>query len=135
MTQGTDRCAGSVSWKLFNELYENQYDLFRKLRFFIQAGKSGRNEKLALDMVEDFLARKEGELERLRQSGLEEWAASGGAAGLPPGPGTPLLEHVRAGNEKSLVLHQSVPVARASFWSRFKARIRGAADGNGEAAG
>jgi hypothetical protein len=38
---------GVVSWEVFNDLYENQYDLIRKIRFFVQAGQAEQNESLA----------------------------------------------------------------------------------------
>ena len=68
---------GTVSWEVFNDLYENQHDLLRKLRFFIKAGRSDKDESLALNIMEDFLSGKEQELEILRQRGLEEWKAAG----------------------------------------------------------
>ncbi len=67
---------GVVSWEVFNDLYENQYDLIRKIRFFVRAGQGGQNESLALEMVGDLLADKEDELEKLRQKALAERASS-----------------------------------------------------------
>ncbi len=64
--------SGMVSWKVFNDLYENQFDAFRKIRFFVKAGKTGKNEPLALDMIEDLLFTREEELERIRCDALQE---------------------------------------------------------------
>jgi hypothetical protein len=64
--------SGLVSWEVFNDLYENQYDLLRKIKFFVLAGHSEKNESLALEMVGELLANKQEELERLRQKGLSE---------------------------------------------------------------
>ena len=36
--------SGVVSWEVFDDLYENQYDLIRKIRFFVLAGKVEKNE-------------------------------------------------------------------------------------------
>ncbi len=36
--------SGLVSWEVFNDLYENQYDLLRKIKFFVLAGHSEKNE-------------------------------------------------------------------------------------------
>jgi hypothetical protein len=66
-----------IIWTLFNDLYENQYDFFRKLRFIIRAGKVNNTESMALEMIEDYLQRKEGELKNLREAGLEEWTRRG----------------------------------------------------------
>jgi hypothetical protein len=70
--------SGTISWRLFNEMYENQYDFFRKLRFCINAGKTNNAEAQALEMIEDLIGRKEAELEKIRQDGLREWSAAPG---------------------------------------------------------
>ena len=113
-----------ISWKLFNDLYENQYDLFRKLRFIIRAGKVVNSESIALEMIEDYLQRKEGELKNLRQAGLEEWIRRGkptslqrvSIRGIPDNDGA-------TGPDTSLV--PVTPVDRVSRWSRILTRIKG----------
>jgi len=113
-----------ISWKLFNDLYENQYDLFRKLRFIIRAGKLGNNESIALEMIEDYLQRKEVELKNLRQAGLEEWIRRGKPTGLQRAStlGNPDNDGA-TGPDTSLVA--VTPVERASRWSRILTRIKG----------
>ena len=113
-----------ISWKLFNDLYENQYDLFRKLKFIIRAGKVSDSESIALEMIEDYLQRKEMELKNLRQAGLEEWMRRGKPTSLQSAStlGNPDNDGA-AGPDTSLVA--VTPVERASRWSRILTRIKG----------
>ncbi len=113
-----------VSWKVFNDLYENQYDAFRKLKFFVKAGKTAKNEILALEMIEDFLAKREIDLERIRLNGLEERV---GAEDLPLRlPHQRLLESSgKNGNERSLVVASPREPARSSYWNRLKSMFLG----------
>ncbi|MGC8491039.1 MAG: hypothetical protein ACP5SH_04805 [Syntrophobacteraceae bacterium] len=64
---------GEVSWRLFNELYESQYDLLRKLEFITKAGKLNGCESIALELIDGYLKQKESELKELRQAALAEW--------------------------------------------------------------
>jgi hypothetical protein len=99
---------GIVSWEVFNDLYESQYDLLRKLRFFIKAGRSDRNEKLALDLIDDFLAGKEDELEALRQRGLEEWKVAQSGTGAPPCSDSPFSRKAPDKADRSLNLPEDI---------------------------
>ncbi len=115
---------GVVSWKLFNALYENQYDLFRKLKFIVEAGKLNNNHSMALEMIDDCLKRKEVDLKDLRQAGLEEWISRGKRAGsqrVSAREGPQNNGKIRLG--KSLV--PVVPVSRVSLWSKVMSRIKG----------
>ena len=115
---------GVVSWELFNALYENQYDLFRKLRFIVKAGKVNNNDSMALEMIEDYLKRKEVDLKDLRQAGLEEWRRRGRPTSLQRIPAPEMPDNNGGlGPGKSLVA--VVPLSRASFWSRALSRIKG----------
>ena len=113
-----------ISWKLFNDLYENQYDLFRKLRFIIKAGKVNNSEAMALEMIEDYLQSKEGELKNLRQAGMEEWIRRGRPTGLQrvSTSGVPANDGAK-GPDRSLV--PMAPGDRGSRWSRLLSRIKG----------
>ncbi len=64
--------SGLVSWEVFNDLYENQYDLIRKIRFLVQAGQMEQMEGLALEMMGDLLADQLDALDKVRQKGLAE---------------------------------------------------------------
>ena len=115
---------GVVSWKLFNALYESQYDLFRKLKFIVQAGKLKNNQSTALEMIDDYLKRKEVDLKDLRQAGLEEWISRRKKAGSQR-----VLARERPQNNGKLGLGKSlvpvVPVSRVSLWSKVMSRIKG----------
>jgi hypothetical protein len=74
--------SGLVSWEIFNDLYESQYDLIRKIRFLLQAGQMEQMEGIALEMMADLLADKQNELDKVRQKGLAE-RSSLSAAGAP----------------------------------------------------
>jgi hypothetical protein len=115
---------GVVSWKLFNALYENQYDLFRKLRFIVKAAKVNSDESMALEIIDDFLKRKEVDLEELRQAGLEEWTRMGKTTGLQrvAAPQKP-QNYGGRGPARSLV--PVVPLSRVSVWSRVLSRFKG----------
>jgi hypothetical protein len=115
---------GVVSWELFNALYENQYDLFRKLSFIVKAGKVNNNQSIALEMIEDYLKRKEVDLKDLRQAGLEEWGRRRKTTGLQRVSAREMPDNNgRLGPANSLVA--VVPAGRASFWSRALSRIKG----------
>ena len=116
--------SGMVSWKAFNDLYENQYDTFRKLKFFVKAGKIGQNETLALDLIEDLVSRREVDLERIRHNGLEERVGAESAVVRRVSNHT-LLEGGGNGNDRSLVVSVPRESARSSYWSRLKSRILG----------
>ncbi len=115
---------GVVSWKLFNALYESQYDLFRKLKFIVQAGKLKNNQSMALEMIDDYLNRKEVDLKDLRQAGLEEWISRGKTAGLQRIPA-----RERKQNNGEIHLGKSLatiePASGVSFWSRVMSKIKG----------
>ncbi len=116
--------AGVVSWKLFNALYENQYDLFRKFRFILKAAKANNNESIALEMIEDYIKRKEVELKDLRQAGLDDWRRRGKTTGLQRVPAREMTQNNgRIGSGKSMV--PLVPVDRVSIWSRVLSKIKG----------
>jgi hypothetical protein len=115
---------GVVSWKLFNALYENQYDLVRKLRFIVKAAKVNNDEPMAVEMIDDYLKRKQVDLEDLRQAGLEEWTRMGKATALQRVPARQVPENNGAhGSGKSLV--PVVPLSRVSVWSRVLSMIKG----------
>jgi hypothetical protein len=118
---------GVVSWEVFNDLYENQYDLIRKLRFFVQAGQAQQNEGLALEMVGDLLADKQDELEKLRQKGLAERASSAAGEDLPH-------FQLPLGANSDVKTRLLVPLAkqpgkRGSVWNRFRQSIKAAEQG------
>ena len=77
---------GSVSWELFNELYESQYDLLRKLQFITKAGKLNGGEAIALEMIEGYLEQKKSELKELRKAAMDEWTGRETALMLQPAP-------------------------------------------------
>ncbi|MDR3569533.1 MAG: hypothetical protein P4L43_16030 [Syntrophobacteraceae bacterium] len=84
---------GAVSWELFNELYESQYDLLRKLKFITRAAKMNGGESIALELIEGYLKDKERELGVLRDASLEEWSGretAPGAAESNRDPGAPV---------------------------------------------
>jgi hypothetical protein len=113
---------GSVSWKLFDDLYESQHDLFRKLKFFVKAGRLNNNEAIALESIADMLDRKERELEKLRQSGLEEWHGRTGANGS----GRPALLSDGHQNLNTLpVLFEETGPDERSLWGRLKSIMKG----------
>jgi ADP-ribosylglycohydrolase len=105
-------------------MYENQYDLFRKLKFIVKAGKVNDNESMALEMIDDYLKRKEVDLKDLRQAGLEEWISRRKKAGSQR-----VLARERPQNNGKLGLGKSlvpvVPVSRVSLWSKVMSRIKG----------
>ncbi|MDA8307400.1 MAG: hypothetical protein M0Z81_11290 [Deltaproteobacteria bacterium] len=76
---------GTVSWKLFNDLYESQYDLLRKLKFITKAGKLNGAETIALELIDGYLGQKENQLKELRQAALDEWTGRETALVLQPG--------------------------------------------------
>lgn len=76
---------GEVSWRLFNDLYESQYDLLRKLEFITKAGKLNGCESIALELIDGYLKQKESELKALRQAALAEWTGRKHAFGAQPG--------------------------------------------------
>ncbi len=115
---------GSVSWKLFNDMYESQHDLFRKLRFFVEAGKLDHNETIALESIAEVLDRKERELEKLRRSGLQEWGGGPGSTG-PDRPAQRALISGADGNMNTLPVLFEDADANRSLWSRIKSRMRG----------
>lgn len=78
---------GEVSWSLFNDLYESQYDLLRKLKFITKAGKMNGGESIALELIDGYLSQKEIELKELRQAALAEW--TGGKTAFGPDRETP----------------------------------------------
>lgn len=109
---------GVVSWEVFNDLYESQYDLIRKIRFFVQAGKADKNETLALEMVGELLDRKQDELEKARQKGLAERISLAAESDLP---------HFRLpqagnsdGDNKRTNRSGNQPVRRGSVWGWIK---------------
>ncbi len=89
---------GEVSWRLFNDLYESQYDLLRKLEFITKAGKLNGGESIALELIDGYLKQKESELKELRQAALAEWTAR--KYGFGTQPGEKLETQVPAGVEK-----------------------------------
>jgi hypothetical protein len=117
--------SGMVSWKVFNDLYENQYDAFRKLKFFVKAGKTGQNETLALEMIEDLLSRRETDLEKIRHNGLEERVGADSAVVRQISNPALLEGGGENGNDRSLVVAVPRESARTSYWSRLKARLMG----------
>ena len=119
---------GVVSWEVFNDLYENQYDLIRKIRFFVQAGQVGQNESLALEMMGDLLADKQDELEKLRQQGLAERAS------LAPGDDLSHVQLLTAGNfdgkNRLMVPLENRPGKRGSIWNRLKQIMKAGEQGS-----
>ncbi len=112
-----------VSWKVFNDLYENQYDAFRKIRFFVKAGKTGKNELLALDMIEDLLFRREEELERIRRDAMQE--RTGAEAPVAITSQTLLESGNNNGASRALVPVGPRENTRESAWQRLKIRLLG----------
>ncbi len=115
--------SGMVSWKVFNDLYENQYDAFRKIRFFVKAGKTGKNELLALDMIEDLLFRREEELERIRRDAMQE--RTGAEAPVAITSQTLLESGNNNGASRALVPVGPRENTRESAWQRLKIRLLG----------
>lgn len=113
---------GVVSWEVFNDLYENQYDLIRKIRFFVQAGKVDQNESLALQMVGDLLAQKQDELEKVRRKGLAERALFAAKSDLPH------FQLLTAGNSDGgnqlIIPAENQSRRRGSVWNWVKQFIR-----------
>ena len=122
--KGSD--SGAISWWLFNDLYENQSDLLRKLRFFIKAGKMNNTEALALDMIEDYIGSREAELEKIRQEGLREWNGGAQRPALQSPENRMMLEN-RAEDAagRALAPIGSPYSGKLSFWNRLKSRIKG----------
>ena len=115
---------GVVSWELFNAMYENQYDLFRKLKFIVKATKVNNNESMALEMIDDYLQRKEVDLKQIRQTGLEEWDRRRKTTSLQEVPAPEMPENngeIRSGTP----LVPVVPASRVSSWSRGLSRNKG----------
>ena len=117
--------SGMVSWELFNDLYENQYDIFRKLKFFVKAGKAGKNEALALEMIEDLVTRREMDLERIRHNGLQERVGVENAAVRQISDRVLLEGSGKSDNDRSLAVIASREPVRTSYWGRLKSRILG----------
>jgi hypothetical protein len=63
---------GMVSWEGFDALYEHHFDCLRKIRFFVKAGSGLKEEETALEIIAEFLRRKESELQELRQTALAQ---------------------------------------------------------------
>ena len=80
---------GAVSWELFNELYESQYDLLRKLKFITKAAKMNGGEAIALELIDGYLQKKDSELKDLRASAMREWTGRETGAGAQPGTDDP----------------------------------------------
>jgi hypothetical protein len=78
--------SGMVSWEVVDALYEHHFDCLRKIGFFVKAGDSLGEEGTALEVIAEFLKRKEDELQELRQSALAERnkAQSAEARSNPP---------------------------------------------------
>ena len=78
--------SGMVSWEVVDALYEHHFDCLRKIAFFVKAGDSLGEEGTALEVIAEFLKRKEDELQELRQSALAERnkAQSAEARSNPP---------------------------------------------------
>lgn len=69
---------GVVSWKVFEEMFESQLDLIRKLRFLYRAGVVD-HDGLVLEIIADLLKMKESAVRELREQALDEREAAGGA--------------------------------------------------------
>ena len=78
--------SGMVSWEVVDALYEHHFDCLRKIGFFVKAGDSLGEEGTALEVIAEFLKRKEDELQELRQGALAERnkAQSAEARSNPP---------------------------------------------------
>lgn len=113
--------SGMVSWKVFNDLYENQFDAFRKLKFFVKAGKTGKNASLALEMIEEFLENREADLEQIRRDGLDERVDVDAEQAMDRAL---VISAGTDGENGSLIPAAQAP-ARTSYWSRLKSRIWG----------
>ena len=109
---------GVVSWEVFNDLYENQYDLIRKIRFFVQAGQVEQNESLALEMVEDLLVNKQDELDKLRQKGLAERASLAAEGDLSHFHLLPAGNN--DGGNKLMIPAQNQPRKKGAVWNWVK---------------
>lgn len=57
-----------VSGKLFNDLYESQYELLRRLKFIAKAGRLKGGESTALELIDDYLRQKESALQGYRKA-------------------------------------------------------------------
>lgn len=58
----------NTSLRLFDSLYDQYADFCRKLRFLIKGGFTMEEEALALEMISEFLDRKEKDLQELKAS-------------------------------------------------------------------
>jgi hypothetical protein len=113
---------GVVGWEVFNDLYENQYDLIRKIKFLVQAGQVGQNEGLALEMMGELLADKLDELEKLRQKGLAERTSLSSGEDLPS---YQLLQVGGSdGKNRLMIPLENRPARKGSVWNRVKQFVR-----------
>ncbi len=118
---------GVVSWEVFADLYENQYDLIRKIRFFLRAGQGEQNESLALEMLGDLLADTQKGLEELRLRGLAERASLAGNGDFPDFSLLP-AGYRDAGN-KLMIQAENQSGRKGAVWNRIKQFIRASVPG------
>jgi hypothetical protein len=64
--------SGLVSWESFDALYEHHVDCLRKVRFFAKSGNALKEERIALEIISDFLKQKENEVRELRRTAIAE---------------------------------------------------------------
>jgi len=63
---------GVVSWRIFDALFEHHFECLRKIQFFVKAGNALKEERIAIEIMHEFVKQKEHELQRLRLDALAE---------------------------------------------------------------
>lgn len=119
---------GVISWRTFDELFESQYDMYRKVKFLIRAGNALGEEGIALEAIADLVSQKEGELEALRKQALAERDEAGGleVRVVPGSKETELAPHLMH-NDDSRFFLKLIDICKSGGapWENLKAVIEG----------
>jgi len=111
--------SGSVSWEVFNDLYETYYDLMRKIRFFVEAGRAANNESLAMEMLGELIAGKQGEIEKVRRRGIAERDSALAEADFASFGSKPNDNPENGAKTKA----ENRPDVKESIWNRVKQNL------------
>jgi len=117
---------GVVSWRIFDALFEHQYDFCRKLQFFIRAGHATKEESVALELIADLLSEKLKGLLELREDGFGEREKAGGpAVKVVPEPKEPMIEKGPIQQHDRVIFGKMMDICRngGAPWESLRALI------------